>query len=394
MAAAITTFMDTLAPEHIRALPAYVAGKPVEELERELGIRDALKVASNENPLGPSPKAVEAAARVLAEAHRYPDPAAFKLWQALAERLSVGPDELVFGAGSNELIYLIIQAFCRPGHDEVLTHKHAFISYRLASLACGVSFVESEVTAELGCDVDALIAAMSPRTKIVFLANPNNPTGAYVRTPDFERIVAALPERALLVVDDAYYEYAAVAHAAGEADYPHSQRYRSKDMPRILSLRTFSKIYGLAGLRVGYGIGDPRVVELINRVRRPFNVNIVAQAAALAALADDEHLARSQAIARTGVATLVEGARALGIRAYPSLGNFVLLGVGMACEPVYQGLLGRGVIVRPMRIWGLPQHVRMSVGMAEQNQRALAALSDALADIRSDPASGSVPHVR
>ncbi|HWN71665.1 MAG TPA: histidinol-phosphate transaminase [Haliangium sp.] len=370
----MSSFFDTVAPAYIRDLPTYQPGKPVEELERELGIRGAIKMASNENPMGPSPLAIEAATRALARAHLYPVDDAFYLRRALAERLGVAPGALVFGAGSNEIIYMILHALCRPGQDEVLTHQYAFISYRLASLAHGLPFVEAPVTADLGCDVDALIAAMGPRTKVVLLGNPNNPTGAHLRTRDLERILAALPPQAVLVVDEAYHEYAVSAGAA--AEYPSSQAYQSEREPRVITLRTFSKIYGLASLRVGYGIGHPRVIGYIERVRHAFNVSSVAQAAALAALDDDAHVARSQESARVGLEVLSEGARRLGLRPYPTLGNFVLLDVGRDAESVYQGMLQKGVIVRPMRAWGLTQHVRISAGTRADTERALAVLAE------------------
>ena len=371
-------FFDTLAAPHVRELRVYQPGKPLEELERELGISDAIKVASNENPMGPSPRAVEAAQRAIQEAHFYPDGDAFKLRQALAERLQVHPDELIFGAGSNEIIHMVIRSLCRPGVDEVLTHRYAFISYRLAAMASGVSFVEADTRDDLACDPDALIAAMSPRTKIVFLANPNNPTGAFVGTSDFERILQALPEHALLIADEAYHEYALGARDRDGVDYPESQPYRSADMPRILTLRTFSKIYGLSGLRVGYGIGDRRVIDLLNRVRRPFNLSSVAQAAALAALDDPAHVERSRDAARAGIAAIRACADELGLSSYPSLGNFVLVGVGRDAQPVYDALLREGVIVRPMGAWGLSDHLRISVGTAEQTERISRAMREVL----------------
>ncbi|MCG8420163.1 MAG: histidinol-phosphate transaminase [Proteobacteria bacterium] len=371
-------FFETLAPQYIHDLPVYQPGKPIEEVERELGIESAIKIASNENPMGPSPRAVKAAKKAIESAHWYPDGGAFRLRSALADRLEIELDEVIVGAGSNEIIHMIVQALCRPGVDEVLTHRYAFISYRLAAMAHNVPFVQAEVTDQLACDADALIASMSSRTKVVFLANPNNPTGAYVNTRDFERIVDALPEQALLVVDEAYHEYATYAHELGEVEYPQSQAVRSRDMPRIFTLRTFSKIYGLSGLRVGYGIGDRRVVDLINRVRRPFNVSSVAQVAALAALDDQEHVSRSRQAARSSIAALRDCAGSLGLKSYPSLGNFVLFDVGRDAVATHEELLREGVIVRPMAAWGLPTCLRISVGTAEQTERAIRTLGDVL----------------
>lgn len=370
----MSSFFDTLAPEHIRDLPTYQPGKPVEEIERELGIRGAIKMASNENPMGPSPRAVEAGARALTKTNLYPIGDAFYLRRGVAERFGVAPDQLIFGAGSNEIIYMTLHALCTPGRDQVLTHEYAFLSYRLAAMAYDLPFVATPVTEDLACDVDALIAAMNERTKVVLLANPNNPTGAHVRIRDFERILAALPPQAVLVVDEAYHEYA--VSVGPEVEYPSSLSYLGENEPRILTLRTFSKIHGLAALRVGFGIGHPRVVGCIERVRRAFNVNSIAQAAALAALDDEAHIERSQEAARTGIEMLTEAAQRLGLRPYPSLGNFVLVGTGRDAGPLYEALLRKGVIVRPMGAWGLPQHLRISVGTPAETERAIAALGE------------------
>jgi len=365
---------DHLVTENIRGLATYQPGRPIEDLERELGITGAIKVASNENPLGPSPRALEAARAALDSIHLYPDGGAYKLRHRLATELGVAPDQLVFGAGSNELITLLIRTFCRPGHDEVLTHEHAFISYRLSAQAHNAPFVAAKTNEALGCDVDALLAAVTPRTKLVFLANPNNPTGAYVPRPAFERLLAELPDNVILAVDEAYHEYATRA----AADYPHAQSYLNETRPLIVNLRTFSKIYGLAGLRVGYAVCDARIADYINRVRRPFNVNSVAQAAALAAIDDGEHVERSSAAAIEGIAMLHDAATAAGARAYPSLGNFVLVDVGRESAPIHDALQRAGVIVRPMAAWGLPRCLRISVGTPAESRRASDALADAL----------------
>lgn len=358
-----------LVPEHIAGLRAYQPGRPIEEVERELGITGVIKIASNENPMGPSPLAMEAAAKALSSVHFYPDGAAFHLRRELAARLGVAPERLVFGAGANELIYLLVQTFCRPGVDEVLTHQYAFVSYRLAATAHGSPFVEAPVTAELRCDVDALIGRMSERTRIVFLANPNNPTGAQLTRGELERVLEAAPARALVVVDEAYHEYA----RAADPEYPSSQDY-AETRPLLVTLRTFSKIYGLAGLRVGYALCHERVAGYLERVRRPFNVNAVAQAAARAALADDAHVARSQKAAVEGIAALREALAGLGLVAYPSTANFVLAEVGRSGAEVTDALLRQGVIVRPMAAWGLPSCVRISIGTPAETERVVASL--------------------
>jgi len=357
-------------PAHVAALEPYQPGKPIEELERELGITGIVKLASNENPLGPSPRAIEAARAALGTAHLYPDGSGFALRGALAARLGVEPGEVALGAGSNELIHLLVRTFCRPGEDQMVTHRHAFISYVIAARTHGVDAIETAVRPDdLGCDVDALIAAFGPRTRLVYLANPNNPTGAHLTRAELERILAAAPPRALVVIDEAYHEYA----AALDPGYPASQPYR-RERPWIITLRTFSKIYGLAGLRVGYAVADRRVVAELDRVRRPFNVSSLAQAAALAALDDTDHVARSVAAARTGLPALAAGLGALGLRVLPSLGNFLLCDLGRPAAPVYQALLARGVIARPMGAWGLASHLRISLGTPPDIERALAAV--------------------
>ena len=370
----MSDLIDSLIPHNIKKLKAYKPGKPIEELQRELGINDVIRISSNENPMGPSPRAVAAAAEVLATANAYPDGDCFTLRTALCDRFGVMPEELVFGSGSNELIDLVVRAFCRPGIDEILTPEYSFISYQLAAMAHNIAFVESEVTNTLGCDVDALLARVTDCTRLVFLANPNNPTGAHVPSAEFERLLSALPEHVILVVDEAYHEFAI---ASKEVDYPSSINYRA-DRPLLITLRTFSKIYGLAGLRIGYGVSSPAIIDYINRIRQPFNVSSVAQAAAVAALDDSEHVERSQTAASEGIATIAEAITGLGLTVYPSIGNFVLVDVEQDPATVYDRLLRRGVIVRPMGPWGLPTHLRLSVGTPPQTERVISALIEVL----------------
>ena len=359
--------------ENIRGLRAYQPGKPIEEVERDLGISGAIKLASNENPLGPSPLAMKAAHEALGHAHLYPDGAAYYLRNRLADYHGIDPERLVFGSGCNEVIQMLIGAFCVPGRDQVLSHKYAFISYRLQTIAHGCEFVEAEVTPELGCDVDSLLAAVTERTRLIFVANPNNPTGAHVDKAGLEKLLAGVPNHAIVVIDEAYHEYASVADEA----YPKSQDYE-QDRPLLVTLRTFSKIYGLAGLRVGYGICSKSVADYVNRLRRPFNVNLIAQAAAVAALDDTEHVATSANLAKIGIAMIQGAAKDLGVVAYPSLGNFILLDAGPQAQAIHDHMLRAGVIVRPMAAWGLADHLRVSIGTETQNNRALAALKSGL----------------
>jgi histidinol-phosphate aminotransferase len=322
--------------------------------------------------------AIEAARKSLEDCHLYPDGSAFYLRRALAEKHGIAPDRLVFGSGCNEVIQMLIGAFCVPGRDQVLSHKYAFISYRLQTLAHGCEFVETPVTPSLGCDVDALLAGITERTKVIFVANPNNPTGAHLDKAALEKLLAGVPNHVIIVIDEAYHEYACEA----DADYPKSQDY-AKDRPLLVTLRTFSKIYGLAGMRVGYGICSPKVADYLNRLRRPFNVNLVAQAAACASLADTSHVEKSAKLAKSGIAVFRAAADELGIVAYPSLGNFLLLDVGEKAAEIHEGLLRDGVITRPMAVWGLASHIRISVGTEEQNARAVAALRKQLSPSQS-----------
>jgi histidinol-phosphate aminotransferase len=356
-----------LAPANIEAIVPYEPGKPVEELERELGVRDAIKLASNENPIGPSPLAVAAAQAALPGVNRYPDGAAFRLRAALAEHAGVSQSHIIVGSGSSELIDLAVRVFCRPGEDEVVTHRYAFFSYKLVSQAHGVVFREVEVAPDLSVDVAALSAAIGARTKLVFLPNPNNPTGGHLERSALERFVERLPARVLLVVDEAYFEY-----ADGAPGYASALAFRERH-PLLLVLRTFSKIYGLAALRVGYGIADPHVVGYLDRVRPVFNVSTIGQEAALG---DTAHVERSRRVNADGLAQLAAGLAALPVRVVPSVANFILVDLGRDAAPIYDRLLRQGVIVRPLRQQGLLQHVRVSIGTRAENERFLAAIHE------------------
>jgi histidinol-phosphate aminotransferase len=360
----------------VRALAPYQPGKPVEDLERELGITGAVKVASNENPLGPSPRAIEGARRALATAHLYPDAGQTALRRALAAHLEVEVEEVVVTNGADDLLHHIVSAFCRPGVDQVVTPRHGFISYRLAAQLRDVQLVETPLTATLRVDVDALIAALGPTTRVVFLGHPNNPTGAALTRPELARVLAAAPAGTIVVLDEAYHEFA----RAFAADYPSGlEHHRRATHPALIVARTFSKAYGLAGLRVGYAVAPAGVVELLDRVRRPFNVNAIGQAAAIEALADQAHVERTVEVTRAGMASLVGALGALGLTTYPSIANFVLVDLGRPAAPVYYDLLRRGVIVRPMVAWGLPSCLRVSIGTADECGRVAAAFGEALA---------------
>jgi len=368
------TWLAAVAPAHVRGLDVYQPGKPIEELERELGITGAIKVASNENPLGPSPKALAALPAALPQLHLYPDAGGFSLRRAIAGKLGVAIEQIALGNGSNDLLYQLVLATCEPD-DEVLSHRFGFLSYRLSAQVAGRAFVAAPTTPELACDVDALIAAITPRTKLVVIGTPNNPTGSIVTRAGLARIAEALPARALLVVDEAYAEYAAewpeVDHAEG---LPLARQNR-----RVVVLRTFSKIYGLAGLRVGYAVGDRGVLDLLGRVGRTFHVSSLALVGAQAALDDVDHVAISARHARTNIERLRAEVRGPGVRVLPSLANFVLIDCGRPSQPLYDQLLRRGVIVRPMAAWGLPNHLRVSVASHPDMPRVIEALNAVLA---------------
>jgi histidinol-phosphate aminotransferase len=360
-----------LVPPYVASLTPYVPGKPIEEVEREYGVSDVAKLASNENALGPSPKAVEAAREACAKVHLYPDGAAFHLRNALAAKVGVTPAEIFVGNGSNELIELLVRTFVLDG-EEVLTSAQSFVAYKLAASAHGRTLVEAPMKARFHYDLDALKKLLSRKTKVVFLANPDNPTGTWFVEKDLVPFLDAVPKDTLVVLDEAYVEF---VDAPGFQD---SLALR-KRYPNLVVLRTFSKIYGLAGFRLGYGIARPDLVEYIDRVRAPFNVNLVAQAAGVAALGDDEHLQRTRELVRTERPFLSEGLAALGATVVPSQGNFVLADFpGRPGKQLFEDLLREGVVVRPMGGYGFPNAQRITVGTRRENEKCLAALKKVL----------------
>jgi histidinol-phosphate aminotransferase len=361
--------LRTLVPEWIRTLTPYPPGMPIEELERELGIQGSIKLASNENPLGPSPKAVAAIQQALASLHRYPDGSAFYLKRRLAERLRVPADELLVGNGSNEIIELVVRTFLRP-RDEAVMADQAFVIYRMVVQASG-GIPKIVPLRDYTHDLEAIAEAITPATRLVFLANPNNPTGTIFRRPAWEAFLRAVPRHVIVVADDAYAEF------VEDPAYPDTVRERGDGSVPILTLRTFSKLYGLAGLRVGWAVAPKPLMEAIGRIRQPFNVNALALVGALAALDDDEHVRRTLDTNRAGMAQLAEGFRRLGLEQVPSAANFVLVRVGRGAR-MYEALLRRGVIVRPMDVYGFPEHVRVTIGLPEENARFLEALAAVL----------------
>lgn len=356
----------------VRALRPYVAGRPIEQLERELGITHAVRLSANENPLGPSPLALEALARAATGANRYPDGGGSFLRRRLARELAVEPEMLALGNGSNELIELLVHLFVGPG-DEVVFSDPTFLVYGIAVRMLGGTPVAVPGRG-LEHDLDAMLAAIGPRTKVIIVCNPNNPTGALVGSAAWTRFLDRVPPGVVVVSDEAYHEY------VEDPDQPRTIDDLARDRPLVI-LRTFSKIHSLAGLRVGYAIAHPGMAALFDRVRIPFNVNAPAQAAAAAALDDPDHVARSRAVAREGKALLLAALPALGIVAHPSHGNFVLADLGRPARPVCAALQRRGIVLRDLVAFGMaPNFVRVTIGTAEENQSFLAALEAVLGE--------------
>jgi histidinol-phosphate aminotransferase len=360
-----------LVPPYVASLTPYIPGKPIEEVEREYGVSDVAKLASNENALGPSPRAVAAAREAMAKVNLYPDGAAFDLRQGLAAKLGVAPQELFVGNGSNELIELLVRTFVLDG-EEVLTSAQSFIAYKLAANAHGRTLVEAPMKARFHYDLDALKKLLSRKTKLIFLANPDNPTGTCFPQSELLPFLDAVQKETLVVLDEAYVEF---VNMPGFQD---SLALRKK-YTNLVVLRTFSKIYGLAGLRLGYGLARPDVVEYIDRVRAPFNVNLVAQAAGVAALGDLEHLERSRALVREERPFLAAGLASVGATVVPSQGNFILADFpGRPGKALFEDLLREGVVVRPMGGYGFPNAQRVTVGLRRENEKCLAALRKVL----------------
>ena len=370
----MTDWFDEYVPRHVQHLDVYQPGKPIEELERELGITGAIKVASNENPLGVSPKALAALPAALPHLHLYPDAGGFALRRAIAAKLGLELAQIALGNGSNDLLYQLVLATCEPD-DTVLSHSCAFLSYRLAAQVAGRQFVAAPTTPELACDIEALISAMTPHTKLVVLGSPNNPTGSVITRAGAARVLAALPARALLVIDEAYAEYAA---QWPEIDHVDGLALLRTDR-RVVVLRTFSKIYGLAGIRIGFAVGDKAVLDVLGRVGRTFHVSSRAQTAAIAALDDADHVANSAKHARAQIERFSAEIKGPGVKVYPSLANFVLVECGRPSPAIYDKLLRKGVIVRPMAAWGLPTCIRVSVCKDQELARVISTINDVLA---------------
>ena len=365
----MTRTIEELIPDYIRGLPVYVPGRPIEEVERELKIH-AVKLASNENPLGPSPRAMEAAKKALADAHRYPDGGTHVLRETLATRTGLAVEQLFVGLGSSEIIDLAARVCLRAGLQGMTSHG----SYAPFSVAIRASGAELVLVPQknFAFDLDAMAAAITPKTGVIYLANPNNPTGTAFSLAELEEFLGRVPESVLVVLDEAYVHYA-----------PSLNRRKSEEIFRrrgnLLILRTFSKVYGLAGMRIGFAIGRPELLAAMNRLKTPFNTSGVAQAAALAAIDDREHVTRCIETNASERKRLSEGLTKLGLRPVPSETNFVFMNVGPEAKEICDELLHAGVIVRPLGWMGFPEAIRISVGTTEENGKCLAAMGEILA---------------
>jgi histidinol-phosphate aminotransferase len=350
-------------PEYIRDIQPYVPGKPIEELERELGISESIKLASNENPIGPSPAAINAI-RNPSEINRYPDGGGYYLTKALSQMLGIGQDEIILGNGSNEVIDIAVKTYLQDG-DEAVMAVPSFVVYAMAVKAVGAKAVQIPLR-DYTHDLAAMADAITPKTKIVFIANPNNPTGTLNKQEEFDALMNRIPDTVLVVIDEAYYEYVT------EPEYADSMKH-FRGEKNILILRTFSKIYGLAGLRIGYGIGKKELLSDMNRVREPFNTNSIAQTAAHAALTDNDHISRSRTCNEEGKKYLYDEFRKLGMEFVPTEANFIYIPVNDALI-LHKRLLEQGVIIRPMG----PNAIRATIGLPEENRRFIEALKKIL----------------
>ncbi|MCX7822059.1 MAG: histidinol-phosphate transaminase [Syntrophobacterales bacterium] len=359
--------------DHIRQIIPYPPGKPLEELEREYGIRNAIKLASNENPLGTSPKAIEAIKRVLGNLHRYPDGGSFYLKQKLSEKFNVPFKGIVLGNGSNEIIEMVSRAFLQRG-DEIVVPEPSFLMYRIIAQVVGAKVVSVPLL-DYRLDLEGMASSVTDRTRVVIVNNPNNPTGTVVSKDEWEAFLKKLPGDTIVVVDEAYIEFVRDGSSFGAIDYI------SLKGPYVVALRTFSKAYGLAGLRIGYGFADPEVADYLDRVRQPFNINMLAQVGALAALDDDEFLEKTRQTIWKGLDYLYEKIDEMGLKYVPSQANFFLIELPVSARSVYQALLRRGVIVRAMDSYGLERFIRVTVGLPEENERFISALREVLQEV-------------
>ncbi len=370
----MSTILSNVHPG-IASLSPYKPGKPVDELARELGLKHIVKLASNENPCGPGERVQAAISAQLSSLSRYPDGNGYVLKQALVQHLGVAAEQLTLGNGSNDVLDLIARATLAPGAEAIVS-AHSFVVYRLAVTCAGGDLIEVPAL-NFGADLEAMAAAITARTRLIFIANPNNPTGTWVTRSALEAFLQQVPERVWVVLDEAYFEY------AGVADYPNGLELMQR-FPNLIVTRTFSKIHGLAALRAGYSVSSVAFADLLNRARQPFNLNSMALVAAATALEDDEFVRASIALNQSGMQQLLAGLTDLSLEYIPSLGNFVAFDCRRSGAEVFQALLHEGVIVRPIAEYGMPHHIRVSVGLPEENSRFLDALAKVLAGMPAE----------
>jgi histidinol-phosphate aminotransferase len=361
-------------PDYILSLQPYSPGKPIEELEREYGIKDSVKLASNENPIGPSPLAVRAITSAIGKINRYPDGGAYVLVRKIAAHLSVMPENIILGNGSDEIIGMITRVFVQPG-DEVIIPKPSFLMYDIMVKSAGATPVYSPLSS-FAIDLADIERRITSKTRVIFICNPNNPTGTVILKPDFEKFIKSIPENILVVVDEAYIEFVQEKNCAFSMDY-------FDNSTAMVTLRTFSKAYGLAGLRIGYGIMPAPIADVLNRIRQPFNAGILAQQGAIAAIDDVDFLNQTKTLIRQGLDFLYQSLDSLSIKYFPSETNFFLIDVGTRADNVFKRLLQKGVIVRSMTSYGYPEYIRINVGLEQENQKFIESLKQVLADLKN-----------
>ena len=371
----MTNPFQDLAASGVKGLRPYQPGKPISELEREYGVRNIIKLASNENPLGPSPQVLKSIEAALNDLALYPDGSGFELRQALTTYHDIGPEFITLGNGSNDILVLLAEAFLTPDYEAVFS-EYAFAVYPLAVQATGATARVSKSRSSsdempLGHDLDAMRQLINDKTRLIYLANPNNPTGTWLETEQLKAFVADVPGNTIVVIDEAYCDY------VEQPAYPDATTWL-EEFPNLVVTRTFSKIYGLAGMRIGYALADPGITDILNRIRQPFNVNSLALVAAEASLKDKQHVFRSRDMNNRELHRLAAACEELGIASLPSIGNFILADFGRPALPIFEALLRNAIIVRPVGNYGLPNHLRITIGRPEQNDRLITALKKVL----------------
>jgi histidinol-phosphate aminotransferase len=362
--------VDLIVPDYIQSIEPYEPGKPIEELERDYGIQNSIKLASNENPLGPSPKAVLAIKSIMKDLHRYPDGGGYTLVDKLAAHLGVTPESIILGNGSDEVIGLLSRTLLTPG-DQAIMPQPSFLMYEITVRSVGAEAIKVPLKTDMTIDLDAILGGITPRTRIIFLCNPNNPTGAVFTSSELNLFLKELPSGVTVVIDEAYIEFVRDPNCAQGLEY-------FKSGFPVVTLRTFSKIYGLAGLRIGYGLMPSRLANLLHRIRQPFNAGTLAQVGATAALDDKEYLNKTVTLVHSGLDFLFEAIGKLGLRCFPTQANFFLIDVQTDADTVFEGMLAEGIIVRSMRSYGYPRYIRINVGLPHENERFVAALAKIL----------------